>query len=137
MALDLIPRSFLDWESRMPNIFKEDDWQSFLPSSGLTVSEDDQKIYIEAAMPGIDPSKVEVTFDKGVLWIRGNAELQEEDKNKKFYRKASNSFSYRVAVPGNLDDQAEPDAVYKNGVMKVSFNKVPETQPKKLNIRTE
>jgi hypothetical protein len=32
---------------------------------------------------------------------------------------------------------AEPDAVCKNGVMKVVFKKVPETQPKKLNVRTE
>jgi HSP20 family protein len=137
MPFDLIPRSFWNASSHLPSLLDEEDWQSFLPSSGLTVSEDDNNVYVEAAVPGIDPDKIEVTYDKGVLWVRGNQEQKEEDKNKKFYRQASSSFSYRVAVPGNVDENAEPDAVCKNGVMKVVFKKVPETQPKKLNVRTE
>lgn len=138
MALDLIPRSFWSMPSRLPSILDdESDWAAFLPSSGLTVSEDENKVFVEAAMPGLNGDKIEVTFDKGVLWIRGNAEEAEEDKNKKFYRKASSSFSYRVMVPGKIDENQEPDTVYKNGIIKVTFNKVPETQPKKLTVRQE
>jgi HSP20 family protein len=138
MALDLIPRSFFNLPNRLPSIFEEDEnWATFLPSSGLTVSEDDTNVYVEAAMPGLDPDKVEVTFDKGVLWVRGSGEESEEDKKKKFYRKASSSFSYRIMVPGKIDENQEPDALYKNGVMKVTFKKTPETQPKKLTIRKE
>jgi HSP20 family protein len=139
MAFDLMPRSFWNLPSRLPSILDDtdDDWRSLLPSSGLTVSEDENKVYVEAAVPGIDPDHIEVTYDKGVLWIRGNEQEKEEDKNKKFYRRASTQFSYRVAIPGNIDENAEPDAVCKNGLMKVSFAKIPETQPKKLNIRKE
>ncbi len=137
MAFDLIPRSFLNMPNRLPSLFEDDDWASFLPSSGLTVSEDDQHVYIEAAVPGVDPDQVEVTYDKGVLWIRGASDQKEEDKEKKFYRKASSSFSYRVAVPGEVDENTEPDAVCKNGVMKITFNKLPEVQPRKINIRRE
>ncbi len=138
MSLELIPRSFWSMPSRLPSILDdESDWASFLPSSGLTVSEDDKNVFVEAAMPGLDGDKIEVTFDKGVLWIRGNAEETEEDKNKKFYRKASSSFSYRVMVPGKIDENQEPDTVYKNGIVKVTFNKIPETQPKKLTVRKE
>jgi HSP20 family protein len=137
MRLDLVPRSFWSMPSRLPSIFDDEDWQSFAPSSGLTVSEDDKHVYVEAAVPGLDPDKIEVTYDKGVLWVRGNQESEENNKARKFYRKASASFSYRVAVPGNIDDKAEPEAVCKNGVMKVTFNKVPETQPKKLTVKKE
>ena len=137
MSFDLIPRSFWNSGSRLPSLFEEDDWSSFLPSSGLTISEDEKNVFVEAAMPGLDPNNIEVTFDKGVLWVRGQAEEKQEDKDKKFYRKASSSFSYRVAVPGNVDEKAEPDAMYKNGVMKVTFLKTPETQPRKINIKTE
>lgn len=138
MPFDIIPRSFLNIPNRLPSIFDEDeDWATFLPSTGLTVSEDEKNVFIEAAMPGLEASKIEVTFDKGVLWVRGSAEEKEEDKNKKFYRKASSSFSYRIAVPGNIDDKQEPDAVYKNGIMKITFAKIAETQPKKLNVRQE
>lgn len=123
--------------SRLPSIFEDEDWASFFPSSGLTVSEDEQHVYVEAAVPGVDPNTVEVTYDKGVLWVRGNQDETEENKDKKFYRKASRAFSYRIAVPGNIDENAEPDAVCKNGIMKVTFNKIPQTEPKKINVRTE
>jgi len=138
MALDIIPRSFWTFPSfRFPALWEEDDEDKFLTvasiPSGLTVSEDDKNVYVEAAIPGVDPEKVEVTFNKGVLWIK--AEGEEEEKGKKYYKKASRSFSYRVAVPGNIDEKKEPEAVCKNGVMKVTFTKVPEAKPKKITVK--
>lgn len=137
MALDLIPRSFWNFPNRINSMFEDDEWSSFLPSSGLTVSEDENSVYIEAAVPGVDPDKIDVTFDKGVLWIRGNQQRDEKEDGKKYYRRASTSFSYRVAVPGNVDMDKEPTVVARNGIMKVTFEKVPDTQPKKLTVRTE
>ncbi len=138
MTLDLIPRSFWNLPSRLPSIFDEDEsWASFLPSSGLTVSEDENHVYVEAAIPGVDPDTVEVTYDKGVLWIKANSEESEEDKKKKFYRKASQSFSYRIAVPGSIDEQKDPHAAHKNGIMKVTFDKMPEVQPRKIQVNKE
>lgn len=138
MAFDLIPRSIWNMPSRLPSIFdEEDDWATFMPSTGLTVSEDEKNVFVEAAMPGLDGDNIEVTFDKGALWVRGSKQELEEDKKKKFYRKASSSYSYRIVVPGNVDETQTPDAVYKNGVMKVTFHKVPESQPKKIEVRKE
>ncbi|HVY67556.1 MAG TPA: Hsp20/alpha crystallin family protein [Patescibacteria group bacterium] len=136
MPFDLIPRAFLG-PSRWQNWLDDDDWSSFLPSSGLTVSEDKDHVYVEAAVPGLDPDKIEVTFDKGVLWIRGNQDNEDQNNSKKFYRRASSSFSYRVAVPGEIDIASEPEASHKNGIMKVAFKKVPEVQPRKINVRKE
>lgn len=136
MPFDLIPRAFMG-PSRFQNWLDEDDWSSFLPSSGLTVSEDENSVYVEAAIPGLDPDKVEVTFDKGVLWIRGNQQQEDQDDKKKFYRKASSAFSYRVAVPGDIDTSKEPEASCKNGIMKVTFAKMPEIQPKKISVKRE
>lgn len=138
MSFDIVPRSFFG-----PRAFNfwddEDNWLSPVSStsSGLSISEDENNVYIEAAVPGIDPKNIEVTFDKGVLWVKGQQEDEDSDKNKKYYRKASNMFSYHVAVPGKIDDKQEPEAVCKNGVMKVVFKKQPEVQPKKLTVKTE
>jgi len=138
MSFDLVPGSFWKFPSfRIPSIWddeEEDKWLS-LPNtpSGLTVSEDKSNVYVEAAVPGINPDEVEITYDKGMLWIR--AQGQEEEKEKKYYRKATSSFSYQVAIPGNIDEKSEPEAVCKNGMMKVTFKKVPETKPKKITIK--
>lgn len=128
----LIPRSF--W--RFPTLFEEE--EELLPStttiSGLSISEDNKSVYVEAALPGIDPKNIEVSFDKGILTITG--EKEEEEKKKKYYRKASSSFAYRLLVPGDIDTKKEPKAEAKNGVMTVTFTKIPESQPKKIAVKT-
>lgn len=134
MQFDIIPRSFFELPSRVPSVLEED-WQTFFPSSGLTVSEDDAKVYVEASVPGIDPKDIEVTFDKGVLWVRGQVNEEEEDKKRKFYRKASRSFSYRTLVPSAVDEASEPEVISKDGVVTITFAKVAQSEPKKLPVK--
>lgn len=135
MAFDIVPGSFWRFPA-LRSLWEDDEDWSLLPNvpSGMSISEDAKNVYIEAALPGVDPKDVEVTFDKGMLWIKG--ESKEEDKGKKYYRKATSSFSYRIAVPGDIDPNKEPSAMTKNGVMKVTFEKSPEAQPKKITVKT-
>jgi HSP20 family molecular chaperone IbpA len=71
------------------------------------------------------------------LWIRGSQKQEEKNEQKKYYRKAASSFSYRVAVPGDIDENKEPEVTCKNGVIKTVFAKRPEIEPKKLTIKSE
>lgn len=136
MVLDITTRPFWRFPTLSNSWDDDDDWglRTSLPS-GLSISEDEKNVYIEAAVPGVDPKEIEVTVDKGVVWIKG--ESKQEEKNKKYYRKAASSFSYRVAVPGDIDPNGEPQAAVKNGVMKVTFAKSPAAQPKKISVREE
>lgn len=125
---------------QIPSIWDDDeDWQllSTASHSGLSIAEDDKHIYVEAAVPGIKPEDVEVTFDKGILYIRGEAKEEELDKKKKYYRKATSSFSYRAAVPGEIDPNTEPVAECTNGVMKITFAKSLQMQPKRIQVTTK
>lgn len=137
MSLDLIPRRVLSFPSlAMPDFWDDNDnWMVPSTQSGLSISEDDTHVYVEAAVPGIDPKDVEITYQDGYVWIRGEAQEQEEDKKKKFYRQKTSSFSYRVAVPGEIDQNAEPEANYKHGIMTISFAKAPKVQPKKIAVK--
>ncbi|HOE15206.1 MAG TPA: Hsp20/alpha crystallin family protein [Candidatus Paceibacterota bacterium] len=139
MSVNIVPKKMLSFPSfSLPSLWDDDEDWFITPSTqnGLTVSEDDNKIYVEAAVPGIDPKNVEVTFQDGYLWIRAETKEEERDKKKKYYRQASQSFSYRVAVPGEVDPSKEPEATYKHGVMTITFNKSPKAQPKKIPIKT-
>lgn len=138
MAYDLIPSKFLSFPSlQLPSIWNDDDDWLTAPSSpsGLSVSEDDQKVYIEASLPGIDPKNIEVTVHDSYLWIRGESKTEEKDKKRKYYRQSAQSFSYRVAVPGDIDSTVEPTANYKHGVMTVTFTKSPKSQPRKIKVQ--
>lgn len=124
---------------RMPTIsFPSlvEDVAGMLPANnflnGLSISEDEKNVYVEAAVPGVDPKKVDVTFNKGIVTIR--AEKEEEEEGKKFQRKATSSFYYRIA-PADIDLKAEPTAVCKNGIMTVTFPKAPAGKPKKIAVK--
>lgn len=138
MVLSLMPRRMLSFPNLdFPEIWDDNDSWLSDPSTqnGLSLSEDEKNIYVEAAVPGIDPKDVEITFQDNYLWIRGTAKDEEQDKKKKYYRKTSRSFSYRVAVPGDIDSTKEPEATYRHGIMTVSFPKSPKVQPKKIQLR--
>src|ERR1700722_7347174 len=133
MNRKVVPRSFWSFPTmRFPfSLFDEEEegWlQEFSDASGLSVSEDEKNVYVEAALPGIKPDEIEMTFDKGVLWIKAEKKEEEKDRGKKFYRKAVSSFSYRIAVPGNIDEGKQPDAGCKNGVLRVVFPKTQKAQ---------
>lgn len=137
MANGLTPRSFWTFPTlRIPSLVEDLLDETILDTipSGLSVSEDENSVYVEAALPGIDPKDIEVTFENGILHIGGEA--KEEEKKKKYYRRATSSFSYRVAIPGEVSPKAEPTATYKNGMMKVIFKKTAPSKPKRIEVRT-
>src|SRR5689334_261472 len=72
-------------------------------ANNVSISEDDKNVYVDAAVPGINPEDIDVTFDHGFLWIRGETKQEEKDNKKKYYQKSSNAFSYKIAVPGDVD----------------------------------
>jgi HSP20 family protein len=139
MTTSLIPRRLLSFPSlSLPNFWDEDEEWFTSPStqSGLSVYEDENNIFVEAAVPGIDPENVDVTFQDGYVWIHAETKEEDEDQKKKYYRKATRSFSYRVAIPGDVDPAKDPEATYKHGVMTIAFAKSPKVQPKKIQVKT-
>lgn len=115
---------------RWPSLFDEDFTGS---NQSLDVYETDKNVVVKAVIAGIDPKKVKVTFHKGVLTITGEEEA--EDKNKKYYQRSYQNYYYKVAVPGEIDSSKEPTAEFKNGMIEVSFEKIPEEKPKEISVK--
>lgn len=124
-------RSFWRW----PSIWDEEDW-GLTTTDNLDVYETEDSVVVKAGVAGVDPKKVDVTFERGVLTIRA-AEEEEEKKDRKYYKKASRSYSYRIAVPGNVDPKKEPKAEIDKGVVTVRFAKAAEAKPKKIDVKTK
>lgn len=118
-----------------PYLDDEEFWGS--DNSGLTISEDEKNVYVEANMPGLKTEDIEISFEKGILLIKGSRKVEEKDKEKKYYKRAMSSYSYRVNIPTEVDEKKEPDASYKDGVLKIAFVKKPEAilKAKKIKIK--
>lgn len=140
MAFDLaprVPRELLPgslW--RFPSLLDDLDW-NVSTLSGLSIWEDEKHVHVEAPISGVDPKDVEITFQDGMLRIKAEASAGAGDEQARYWRRAERSFAYQVAVPGRVDLQAEPEASYENGLVRVSFVKTPEVEPKRITIKAK
>ena len=123
------------WPMRFPSVWDELMDQDGVEGSGsgLSVSEDEKSVYVEAALPGIDPETVDISLEDGSVFITGEAEAAVE--GRKYYRKTASSFNYSVVLPSEVDDTVEPKAESKNGVLWLTFSKVAKAKPKKITIK--
>lgn len=120
---------------RWPNVWEDEDWGvAAVGGDNLDVYETKDDVVVKANVAGVNPDKVEITFEKGVLSIAAQEEVEEKE-GKKYYKKATRSYSYRVAVPGNIDLGAEPEAKVEHGIVSVTFKKAEEAKPKKIAIK--
>ncbi len=125
----LVP-SLLKWPD-----FWDDDFIRTGNEAGLDVYETEDEVVVKASVAGVKPDQMEITFEKGVLTIAAQEEAEDKDEKRKYYRKSSRSYAYRVAVPGNIDLKTEPEAEVENGVLIVKFKKAEEAKPKKISIK--
>lgn len=132
-------RSLLPGVWKPFNIFEEEEFFpdifTFSNEKGLSVSEDERSVLVEAAVPGLKADDIEISIDKGTLWVKGEKSEEEKDKKRKYYRKASCSFSYCTSLPEGTDHDASPEATYEDGVVKITFKKKEASQPKKIQIK--
>lgn len=130
-------RLFPRW-GRWPSLWDEEDGWPEVPVTDrdLDVYETEDQVVVKAAVPGVDPQKVEVIYNDGRLWVK--AEVEEEEKGKKYYRKSARTFHYSLDVP-NVDPAAEPkSAEVEDGVLVVTFVKAePKKKIKKITVKAK
>lgn len=99
-----------------------------------SIWEADNTFHIEIDAPGVAKEDVELTFDKGSLQITLERKAPEGERtnwhNERGYGKVSRSVS--------LPDTVDPNTItaeLTNGVLHVTITKLPEAQPKKIDVK--
>lgn len=137
---NLVPfRSMIGSLNRWPNLWDDDDFPMLGSSLGNTIDlyETDTQVVVKANVAGVTSDDIDVTFEKGMLWIQAQKAEKEEDKKNKYFTKSSWDYSYKVTVPGMLDHSREPDVELEGGVLTVTFHKSAATTPKKLTVKSK
>lgn len=129
----LLSRSLSQW----PDLWDDDLFNSVVSNttSNLDLYETDNEVVLRANVAGVAEDQIDLTFEKGVLWIKAERSEEEKDDKKKHYSKSSWNYSYKVAVPGMLDYNQEPDVRLKDGMLVVTFKKAEASKPKKLAVK--
>ena len=108
--------------------------QSLL-SVPLDVIEDEGKVTIKAAVPGINPEELEVTIENNILTIKGEHKSEEVSETAKVFRRENSygTFSRSIRLSTQLNQEAV-NAIFKNGFVTITIPKVEEEKPKTLRI---
>lgn len=123
--------------SRWPSFWDDEDLAEMTTtaSNNLDVYETADEVVVKANVAGVPAEKIDVTFEKGMLFINAQVEEEQTGDDKKTYARSTWRYNYRVAVPGMLDQNTEPEAEVEDGVIILRFKKAEQSKPKKLQVK--
>ena len=113
-------------------LFGEGEW-----APRVDISESKGEINVKAEIPGCEAKDIDVKLDGRMLTICGEKKQTKEEKDENFHHteRVYGSFCRVLELPGEVD-QEKIDATYKEGVLKMVFKKIRETETKKIEIKT-
>lgn len=86
-----------------------------------------EAVVVETPIPGVEPGKLEISIDNGILTIKGSSERKTEVDDKNYYRKEvrQGTVFRQIALPTAVDGQ-KAEASFDNGVLKINVPKLGE-----------
>jgi len=107
-------------------------------SPSADISETDKEYVIRAELPAVKKEDVHVTFEDGMISIKGERKQQKEDKNEKYHRVESfyGTFERTFSLPDNVDSDAiRCDS--KDGILTVHIPKTENVKQKAKQISVQ
>jgi HSP20 family protein len=103
----------------------------------LNVGTTPTAIEVQALAPGLDPAKLEITVDRGLLVIAGErrSDLPPADERASVYAQERFTGKFRRVV--GLPEDADParvDASYRDGVLRISVAKRESSLPRRIEV---
>lgn len=110
-----------------------------LQAPSMNMYQNENILFVEMAMPGIDSDQITVEIDdNNLLTVKGSTKKKTEVDDKNYYRKEirEGSFFRSVQLPMNVEgDNAK--AEYEDGVLLVSVPVLGEKKPRAIQIETK
>jgi HSP20 family protein len=135
---------FGELQRQVEQLFGARGWPSSIRGVGrgafpaINMGTTDEAVEIYALAPGVDPEKLEVSVDKGLLTIAGERESyvpDESDKLSVYARERfTGSFRRVVTLPEDVD-AARVDAMYQNGVLRIAIPKRESSKPRRIEVK--
>ncbi len=125
----LFDRFFEGWPFRTSSI------RQWVPS--VDVSETAQEVVVQAELPGVDPKEIDISVQGNVLTLKGERKQEKEEQGANYHRieRAFGAFSRSLQLPAEVDVD-KVNAVYKNGVLRITLPKTEAAAAKKIEVKT-
>jgi HSP20 family protein len=102
----------------------------------VDVAEEENAYIVKAAMPGVKPEDMEVTFQNNVLILKGEAKADKEIEEANYHlrERRYGSFMRSLALPAGVRAELI-EASHEDGVLTIRLPKMEEDKPKKIAVK--
>ena len=130
MEVDRLNRMFSD-------LYNESFSRSLVPAVDIYES-DDHELVIKVELPDMKREDIHLTFENGVLTIKGERKFSDEVRRESYHRleRHHGTFSRSFTLP-NTVDAARISASYKEGVLTIRLPQREEAKPKQIAVNVE
>jgi len=127
---------FNDFNRHTSSLLSETVRASLLPR--LNISETDNKYFIEAELPGVKQSDLELKLDNNILVIKGKTEESKESKERNYFMRERyyGSFQRSLTLPNNINEN-DITANFKDGILNIEITKKLENSTKSIEVKAQ
>jgi HSP20 family protein len=102
----------------------------------LNVTEDKNKYYIRAELPGLKQEDLDIQATGKSISISGQKTIAPEDETAKYHRREreAGKFSRIIDLPDNIDTE-KVEAGLANGILTITIPKAEAAKPRQIAIR--
>jgi HSP20 family protein len=103
----------------------------------MDVYETDNELVVESSLPGVKPEEVDISVTGNTLTIKAETKKEEEkDEKGKYYcrERRYGLFQRSVSLPVEVYAN-KAEAVFDNGVLKLTLPKTEAQKPRKIAIK--
>jgi len=104
----------------------------YVPATDIVENENQLLVFMD--MPGVSKENISVKLEKNVLKIDGSIEMSAYTDLKPLYTEYNVGNYTRQFELSNTIDQSKIEAKMDNGVLSLVLPKVPEAQPRTIQI---
>jgi len=102
----------------------------------VDIAEDPDGLWLWADMPGVDPDKMSVELDDGVLTIQGEVTLKPYEGLKTVYSEYRvGNFLRRFNLPQHAYDPDRIGAKLVDGVLEIRIPKADKAKPRRVPVQ--
>lgn len=129
---DLVPNT----QSQDQNASWDESEEDFTGQLAVDVYETAEKLIIKARTAGVNKEDLDVSISDGILTISGTLSGGDDTDATNWHIQECywGVFSRTIALPVSVKED-EVEAILKDGVLTITFNKVKQEQAKKIQIQ--
>ena len=131
MEIDRLNRMFAEFYGGEPFA------RGWVPPVDIFETEN-HEVVLKAELPDMKREDINLTFENGVLTLRGERKFDHETKKDNYHRRERRfgAFTRSFTVP-NTVDATRISASYKDGVLTITLPQREEAKPKQITVNVD